>query len=272
MELKRAIRARRNKLTADQKLERAFPDHELLDNPPHRIGRATQLVISEFLPHFHATKLLWDCASAVHGAGTAQAAKWAEHLDDLMQDGQVDRVIAEMSTEAAKPAPLTNRNARPHVQRTARDAVAYLIERKDDLEHPKYHGSIIKVFRRLEDHFKSNQSELQADDDFERLPIDVKLRIRNLSRQRRIGAHGPSFCKDAGDLAIKVGEFRPKWNNARISRVMGIPKQTLSHNPYFGGWRENNQVQKYGRVGQTVRLKTQKNPNILSVFGNPVGH
>jgi hypothetical protein len=54
-------------------------------------------VLTRIIDWYHASEHLWDCAKAAYGAGAVQAAQWAEQLEALLWDGQVQRVIAELS-------------------------------------------------------------------------------------------------------------------------------------------------------------------------------
>src|SRR5204863_8736746 len=51
-------------------------------------------VLARIIDWFHVSEHLWDCARAAHGAGTPEAAQWAERLEALLWEGQVQRVIA----------------------------------------------------------------------------------------------------------------------------------------------------------------------------------
>lgn len=59
-------------------------------------------VLARIIDWFHASEHLWDCAKAVYGAGTTEAAQWAERLEALLWDGKVKRVIQELSAQAQK--------------------------------------------------------------------------------------------------------------------------------------------------------------------------
>lgn len=96
-------------------------------------------VLARIIDWFHASEHLWDCAKAVHGAGTPQAAQWAERLEALLWDGQVERVIAELSAAARELGPPAASDAAADGPRKTLDNnVAYFGTHRDHMNYPEY--------------------------------------------------------------------------------------------------------------------------------------
>ena len=95
-------------------------------------------VLARIIDWFHAAEHLWDCAKAVHGAGTPQAAQWAEHLKALLWDGQVRRVIAELSEQAQQLGSPTEADAAGSVRRVLAANVAYFTTHEGHMNYPEY--------------------------------------------------------------------------------------------------------------------------------------
>lgn len=95
-------------------------------------------VLARIIDWFHAVEHLWDCAKAVHGAGTPQAAQWAERLEALLWDGQVQRVIAELSAEAQKLGPPLAGDTAANPRKVLANNVAYFTEHEKHMNYPEY--------------------------------------------------------------------------------------------------------------------------------------
>lgn len=95
-------------------------------------------VLARIIDWFHASEHLWDCAKAVYGAGTAQAAQWAEQLEALLWDGQVQRVIAELSAQAKKLGRPTEADADGHPRKVLAANVAYFTTHEGHMNYPEY--------------------------------------------------------------------------------------------------------------------------------------
>ena len=95
-------------------------------------------VLARIIDWFHASQHLWDCAKAVHGAGTAQAAQWAEQLEALLWDGQVQRVIAELSAQAQELGPPTPGDTDAHPRKVLARNVAYFTTHQNHMNYPEY--------------------------------------------------------------------------------------------------------------------------------------
>jgi hypothetical protein len=86
----------------------------------------------------HANEHLWDCAKAIHGAGTPQAAQMGERLEALLWDGKVERVISELSAEAGKLGPPTESDGETHPRKVLATNVGYFTRHKDHMDYPQY--------------------------------------------------------------------------------------------------------------------------------------
>jgi hypothetical protein len=95
-------------------------------------------VLARIIDWFHASEHLWDCAKAVYGAGTTQAAQWAEHLEALLWDGQVQRVIAELSAQAQKLGSPTQTDPVGHPRKLLAANVAYFTTHQQHMNYPEY--------------------------------------------------------------------------------------------------------------------------------------
>ena len=95
-------------------------------------------VLARIIDWFHASEHLWDCAKSVHGAGTAQAAQWAERLEALLWDGQVERVIAELSAQAQTLGPPGEGEAAGSPRKVLASNVAYFTTHRDHMNYPEY--------------------------------------------------------------------------------------------------------------------------------------
>jgi len=95
-------------------------------------------VLARIIDWFHASEHLWDCAKAVHGAGTPQAARWAEHLEALLWDGQVQRVIAELSAQAQELGPPAEGDSAGSPRKVLAVNVAYFTTHEGHMNYPEY--------------------------------------------------------------------------------------------------------------------------------------
>jgi hypothetical protein len=95
-------------------------------------------VLARIIDWFHANEHLWDCAKAVYGAGTAEAAQWAERLEALLWDGQVQRVIAELSARAQQLGPPAESDPDSSPRRVLANNVAYFTTHQGHMNYPEY--------------------------------------------------------------------------------------------------------------------------------------
>jgi hypothetical protein len=95
-------------------------------------------VLARIIDWFHAAEHLWDCAKAVHGAGTPQAAQWAERLEALLWDGQVQRVIAELSGAAQRLGPPLPGDTAANPRKVLANNVDYFTEHQKHMNYPEY--------------------------------------------------------------------------------------------------------------------------------------
>jgi len=95
-------------------------------------------VPARIIDWFHASEHLWDCAKALYGAGTAEAAQWAERLEALLWDGQVRRVIAERSARAQQLGPPAETDPPGCPRRVLANNAAYFTTHQDHMNYPEY--------------------------------------------------------------------------------------------------------------------------------------
>jgi hypothetical protein len=100
-------------------------------------------VPARIIDWFHASEHLWDRAKAAYGAGTAQAAQWAERLEALLWDGpfdcaqgEVERVIEELSAKARELGPPGDGDGGP--RRVLAHNVAYFTTHRDHMNYPDH--------------------------------------------------------------------------------------------------------------------------------------
>lgn len=95
-------------------------------------------VLARIIDWYHAVEHLWECAKAVHGTGTVQAAQWAERLEALLWDGKVQRVIDELSAEASKLGPPAEADTGANVMKVLANNIAYFTQHEKHMDYPEY--------------------------------------------------------------------------------------------------------------------------------------
>jgi len=95
-------------------------------------------VLARVVDWFHASQHLWDCARAAYGAGTAEAAQWAERLEALLWDGRVERVVEELSAVARQLGPPGETDAAGSPRRVLANNVAYFTTHAGHMDYPEY--------------------------------------------------------------------------------------------------------------------------------------
>jgi hypothetical protein len=95
-------------------------------------------VLARIIDWCHAAEHLWDCAKAIHGAGTPQAAQMAERLEALLWDGKVDRVIAQLKAEAEKLGPPKETDTTASPRKVLATNVGYFTEHQAHMNYPEY--------------------------------------------------------------------------------------------------------------------------------------
>lgn len=95
-------------------------------------------VLARIIDWCHAVEHLWDCAKAVHGAGTPQAAQMGERLEALLWDGRVEQVIAELLCESQKLGPPTPTDTPATPCKILATNVGYFTEHKQHINYPEY--------------------------------------------------------------------------------------------------------------------------------------
>jgi hypothetical protein len=95
-------------------------------------------ILVRIIDWFHASEHLWDCARAAYGAGTAQAAMWAEHWEAWLWDGKVERVIEALAAESARLGPPQKGDGPQHPRRILAQNVGYFTKHRDHMRYPEY--------------------------------------------------------------------------------------------------------------------------------------
>lgn len=86
----------------------------------------------------HASEHLWDCAKAIHGAGTPQAAVWGEHAEAWLWDGRVEEVIAALSDESNRLGKPQKTDPPQHPRCVLHQNVGYFTKHKAHMNYPEY--------------------------------------------------------------------------------------------------------------------------------------
>jgi hypothetical protein len=86
----------------------------------------------------HATEHLWDCARAAHGANTPEAAHLAEHLEALLWDGKVERVVVAVRAESDRLGPPLESDPAGHPRRVLANNVGYFTRHGVEARHMDY--------------------------------------------------------------------------------------------------------------------------------------
>jgi len=95
-------------------------------------------VLARIIDWCHAAEHLWDCAKAIHGAGTPQAAQMGERLEALLWDGRVEQVIAELSAESQKLGLPLEGDTDSNPRKVLATNVGYFTTHKQHMNYPEY--------------------------------------------------------------------------------------------------------------------------------------
>jgi len=95
-------------------------------------------VDARIIDWYHAVEHLWDCAKAMHGAGTPQAAQMAERLEALLWDGRVQEVVGEFSSASAKLGPPLEGDPPNHPRRILAQNIGYFTKHEEHMNYPEY--------------------------------------------------------------------------------------------------------------------------------------
>lgn len=86
----------------------------------------------------HASEHLWDCAKAIHGPQTPQAAMLAEGLEALLWDGRVEEVIAKLSELSGQLGAPLKEDGPQHPRRVLSQNVGYFTRHREHMRYPRY--------------------------------------------------------------------------------------------------------------------------------------
>lgn len=95
-------------------------------------------VQARIIDWYHASEHLWDCAKAVHGPQTPAAAAMAQTMEAWLWDGQVQRVIAELSQHSQRLGQPQPDDPVQHPRRVLRQNVGYFTAHQQHMNYPAY--------------------------------------------------------------------------------------------------------------------------------------
>lgn len=86
----------------------------------------------------HASEHLWDCARAVHGAQTPEAAMWGEKLEAWLWDGKVSKVIRWLAEQSRQVGDPQEGDGPDHPRRVLAQNVGYFTKHQGHMDYPAY--------------------------------------------------------------------------------------------------------------------------------------
>ena len=86
----------------------------------------------------HANEHLWNCAKAVHGADTPEAAMMGERMEALLWDGRIDEVIGMLQVESNRLGPPQEADPPQHARRVLHQNVGYFTQHKPHMDYPAF--------------------------------------------------------------------------------------------------------------------------------------
>lgn len=86
----------------------------------------------------HASEHLWDCAKAVHGANTPQAAVMGERLEALLWDGRVPEVVAALAAASRTLGEPREADPPQHPRRVLAQNVGYFTRHAPHMDYPRF--------------------------------------------------------------------------------------------------------------------------------------
>jgi hypothetical protein len=86
----------------------------------------------------HASEHLWNCAKAVHGADTPQAAVMGERMEAFLWDGRIDEVVGMLQTESQHLGPPRESDPPQHARRQLHQNIGYFTRHKPHMDYPGF--------------------------------------------------------------------------------------------------------------------------------------
>jgi hypothetical protein len=86
----------------------------------------------------HASEHLWDCAKAVHGPQTPQAAVCGERWEALLWHGRLDDVIAVLQKELQCLGQVQEHDPPQHPRRVLQQNIGYFTRHKQHMNYPEF--------------------------------------------------------------------------------------------------------------------------------------
>ena len=90
------------------------------------------------LDYAHASEHAHDCARALHGPESAATARMGDRLEGWMYEGQAERMIAELETEAKRLGPPQESDGPEHPRRMLAANAAYFRKNLAHMNYPEY--------------------------------------------------------------------------------------------------------------------------------------
>jgi hypothetical protein len=86
----------------------------------------------------HAVEHLWECANALHGPQTPQAARAAEWWEALLWDGKAEQVAGELSEASSVLGEPEAPDPPGHPRRVLKQNVGYFTKHREHMRYPEY--------------------------------------------------------------------------------------------------------------------------------------
>lgn len=86
----------------------------------------------------HAQEHLWDCARAIHGAESLLVPRAAKHLETLLWNGKVKKVIATLADYARQLGQVAQEDPPSHPRRVLHQNVGYFTKHQNHMNYPEY--------------------------------------------------------------------------------------------------------------------------------------
>ena len=95
-------------------------------------------VQARIIDWYHAVEHLWDCAKAIHGPQTTAAASMAERMEAWLWDGNVRRIIDELTEYSRRLGDPQPADPPQHPRRVLHQNVGYFTTHEKHMDYPAY--------------------------------------------------------------------------------------------------------------------------------------
>jgi hypothetical protein len=93
---------------------------------------------TRIIDFYHASEHVYECARAVLGGQTPQAAKLGEKWRSLLWNGALDKLLKALRAAAARVGPPQTEDGPDHPRRVLTNNVTYFEEHREHMRYPKY--------------------------------------------------------------------------------------------------------------------------------------